>query len=170
MTKPVSRKVAAQEAERVATPPTQTLPARVRARDIATVVERLGLIEDWLALGLSPRQAATRAMKPDTGDGKGGFGITRSYAERFVGAALKRLHRDATGEPVESKRARSIAFWQGQMQRALNATRTFAQNGEAISYPCPDLKAANQARAALDAIEGVTTGAHALATPRRDGE
>jgi hypothetical protein len=84
-----------------------------------------------------------------------GFGQDRVTAKRYVAAALYRLQQDTKEEPIESKRARSIAFWHAQIQRALNATRSYQQNGETIEVACPDLKAANQARMALDLIEGV---------------
>ncbi len=139
------------------------LTTRARAIDISAVVDCLDQIETWLAGGLSPRQAEVKARNT--------WNMRRVKSAQLVGAALRRMHKDTTGEPVESKRARSIAFWQAQQQRALDRKKyTILNDGEQVSTPDPDLKAANQARAALDAIEGVTSGAHALATPRRDGE
>ncbi len=143
--------VTTREQEIGCAPEPSSLPARVRAFDIATIVDRLGTIETWLAEGLTPRQAQLRAMQPPPR----GFGQARITATRYVAAALHRMQQDTTQEPVESKRARSIAFWNAQIQRALSATRTYQQNGETHEYPCPDLKAANQARMALDVIEGV---------------
>lgn len=129
----------------------QLAPARVRARDVALVVERVATITEWIARGMTPRACVTRGMRqpPD------GLGMSRYVANRYVGVALMRLQKDDDQEPIESKRARSIAFWNGQIQRALENKRTFEQNGEVIEYAAPDLKAANQARAALDQIEGL---------------
>lgn len=126
-------------------------PARARASFIATVGLRLSTIEGWLAEGMLPRQAASRAMKPPPD----GLGLERRTANRYVGAAIARLQGDATLEPTESKRARIVAMLQAQIQRALSLKRTFVTNGEAVTYDSPDLKAANQAIVALAEIEGV---------------
>ena len=135
--------------------PVSSLPtARARAFDIAAVVDRLTKVEEWLASGITPRHAVSRALKPPPV----GFCQDRRTATRYVSAALARLQQDSTREPIESKRARLVAMLHAQIERALNQERTFCQNGETVTYPCADLKAANQAISLLAQIEGLSKG------------
>jgi hypothetical protein len=123
-----------------------------RARDIATIVSRMERVEGWLASGMQPRRAAAEARKPQS---DGGLGLNRTSANRYVAAALARMHSDAAIEPIESKRARMIATLHRQVERALGHKRKFETNGKVVEYDAPDLKAANQALSLLAEIEGL---------------
>ena len=130
---------------------TAVAPARVRANDIARVVQQLDVVEGWMASAVTPRQAVARAMRP----APEGLGMTRHNANRYVSAALARLQSDGAIEPIESKRARMIATLHAQVQRALSLKRTYEQDGKVVSYDNPDLKAANSALSLLAQIDGL---------------
>lgn len=122
-----------------------------RARGILEIVERLDRVERWLAAGMAPRHVAAEARKPPPK----GLGLNRWSANRYVAAALKRLHEDVQTEPIESKRARMIATLNAQVQRGLDLKRTYEQDGEIKVYDAPDLKAVNTALSLLIQVQGL---------------
>lgn len=117
-----------------------------RAR-LLEIVERLDRVERWLADGLTPRQASAKARET--------MALSRWTANRYVAAALKRLHDDGQTEPIESKRARMVATLNSITQRALANQRTYEQDGEVKVYDAPDFKAALGAQALLAEIQSI---------------
>lgn len=127
---------------------------RARATGIAAVAERIEVVEGWLAEGMSPRRAARQAQQPPPA----GLGLQRVTANRYVAAALLRLQRDSTAEPLESKRARIVAMIHENIRAAKANVRTWVTEGGEVSQPAPDYKAINGALALLAEIEGVKGG------------
>lgn len=117
------------------------------------VWERLEWCEALLGQAMSAPAVALRAQKPPPD----GLGLPRTTANRYVGAVLARLQRDAVVEPIESKRARMAAFWRAQADRAINRTRTIISpdGSREIQVIEADLRAANQAGLALMQLEGL---------------
>lgn len=128
--------------------PLSPVVARARLKGVyAPTREALARVEEWLACGKTPRQAAELAESQ--------LDVARDTANRYVATVLHRLHEDGAHEPQESKRARIIGMLHAQIDRALSNQRMSEHDGATIWYKSPDLKAANQAIQLLAVIEGV---------------
>lgn len=113
----------------------------------AQVLQVLAQITSWMADGHSPRNAQLKAMTE--------LGMARTTAGRYVASAIAHLQADNQTEPIESKRARMVAHLEALEQRALENTMTWTTNGEEVTTPKPDFKAAVSALALKAKIEGL---------------
>jgi hypothetical protein len=116
---------------------------------LARTEDRLSQIGDWMAQGLPPRAAASRAQKE--------LGLSRRQADAYVSTCLRRLAMDSAAEPVESKRARVVAMLHESIASAKAKRKQWYEEstGRWEERPDPDHKAVATLLGNLVTVEGL---------------
>jgi hypothetical protein len=110
-------------------------------------VRRVDAVTTWLATGLTPRQCSTKA--------RDSFRVGRRHANRYVAWALKRLAKDNSDEPIESKRARVLAIAYGNVVKASKRKRVVVTKESVEEFDDPDIGGSNGALALIAKLEGL---------------